>query len=95
MTKDINRTIKCFQHFNFCNSFLSTINKWLLSKGFKTNLMINNKRLDKRFNKIRFESVIRMTGHDNFKLWTRLIGFRNRKHLDKIIRNGAAGTVKS
>lgn len=68
------------------NNLILKVDEWLKSKGFKTYVLLNRKRVNKKKNRTTYESIVRLVGHNNFTLWMELISFRNKRHLDKIIK---------
>lgn len=77
------------------NLLIDILDSWLSKNGFTVYCKYDNKRFDKRSNKIRYESLIRLSGHINLVNWMKRVGFRNPRQLIKYVeykkKNGAAG----
>ncbi len=59
------------------------ISRFLEEQGFNTDMMLDTKRFDKRSEATRIENRLRLSGRQNLELWMNVIGFRNKRHLDK------------
>ena len=70
----------CSKSFDFMNEVTNEFEKL----GFKVTRYFNYKQLDIRFKKGYFIiNRVELCGHDNYKLWMKLIGFKNPRHLTK------------
>ena len=63
--------------------FTILISNFLVKQGFNTNLIFDDRVLDKRSGKIWSKTTLRLSGRQNLDLWMKLIGFRNCRHLNK------------
>ncbi len=62
--------------------------------GFNVNIILNDKKFDRRFNKTWLQHRIRLSGRKNLTLWMNLIRFRNKRHLDKYEEYLISGKIK-
>ena len=70
----------CSKSFEFMNEVANQFEKL----GFKVTRYFNYKQLDIRFkNGYSIINRVELCGHDNYKLWMKLIGFKNPRHLNK------------
>jgi len=63
--------------------FIILISNFLESQGFNVDLILDDRRFDKRFGKTWILFRLRLSGRQNLDLWMKLIGFRNQRHLNK------------
>ncbi len=72
----------CSKSFDFMNEVAIDFEKL----GFKVTKYFNYKQLDARFKKgYSIIHRIDLNGHENYRLWMKLIGFKNPRHLNKCV----------
>jgi hypothetical protein len=64
---------------------------FLKRKGFILQNFYKEIKVDRRGYRNSIVYTIKLNGTKNLQLWQNLIGFRNQRHLKKLVRNGAAG----
>ena len=65
-------------------NFMNEVSYEFEQLGFKVSRYFDYKQLDKRFKKGYFIiNRVELCGHENYKLWMKLIGFKNPRHLNK------------
>ena len=70
----------CSKSFDFMSEVAIEFEKL----GFKVTRYFNYKQFDERFKKGYFIiNRVELCGHDNYKLWMKIIGFKNPRHLNK------------